>query len=158
VIDLKDNETGVNLPHIVFQRRIGETINLGGLADLDEKTIWQAIASTGIKYTEWSTCKEYASGQSYLRLYLEMKERKEAADIATMVDEQLKIIDTDYKDIESYLGIQPVRVTLLSPGTFERYMEERRKEGADFAHIKPAHVNAPESAIKRLLQLSEVVK
>lgn len=158
VLALRDDETGVNLPHIVFQRRIGETINLGGLADLDEKTIWQAIANTGIKYREWAACKEYDSGRSLLRLYLEVKERKEAAEIATMVDEQLKIVDTDYKDIDSYLGIQPVRVTLLSPGTFERYMDEKRKEGADFAHIKPTHVNAPESVIKRLLQVSEVVE
>lgn len=158
VVALRDDETGVNLPHIVFQRRIGETINLGGLADLDEKTIWQAIANTGIKYREWSASKEYDSGQSYLRLYLEMKEMKEAAEIATMVDEQLKIIDIDYKDIDSYLGLQPVRITFLSRGTFERYMDEKRKEGADFAHIKPAHVNAPKSVIKRLLQLSEVVE
>ena len=87
-----------------------------------------------------------------------MKERKEAAEIATMVNEQLKIVDTDYKDIDSYLGLQSVRVTLLSPGTFERYMDEKRKEGADFAHIKPTHINAPESVIQRLLQLSEVVE
>jgi hypothetical protein len=30
VIGLIDEETGVNIPHIVFQHRIGETINLGG--------------------------------------------------------------------------------------------------------------------------------
>ena len=93
-----------------------------------------------------------------LRLYLELKEEREAADVATMIDEQLKIVDADYRDIDSYLGLQPVKVTLLSPGTFERYMDEKRKEGADFAHIKPTHVNAPESVIKRLLQMSEVVE
>jgi len=155
VVSLRDAEAGINLPQITFQRRLGETINLGGLADLDEKTTWQAIANTGIKYSEWSACKEYHNGRSFLHLYLELKESKEAAEIATMVDEQLKMIDTDYKDVESYLGFQPIKVTLLSRGTFDRYTEEKTREGADFGHIKPAHINAPESVIQHLLQLSK---
>ena len=156
VIALRDDEAGINLPQIAFQRRVDETINLAGLAQLDEKTIWQAIANTGIKYTEWSACKEYDRDQTFLRLYLELKERKEAAEIATMIDEQLKIVDTDYKDIDAYLGLQPVRVTVVSRGTFQRYMDEKRKEGADLAHLKPAHVNVSEAVVQRLLQLSEV--
>ena len=156
VVALRDDEVGVNLPQIVFQRRVGETINLGSLAELDEKTIWRAIANTGIKYTDWSACKDYERNQSFLHLYLELKEEKEAVEIAAMIDEQLKSIDVDYRDIDSYLQLQPVRVTLLSPGTFQHYMEEKRKEGADLAHLKPVHINPAEAVIERLLQLSEV--
>lgn len=155
VIALKDDETGINLPHIVFHRRADDVINLGGLCWLDEKTIWQAIANSGIKYTEWSACKEYVKNKSFLRLYLELKEQKEAAEVETMIDEQLRIVDTDYKDIDSYLDLQPVRVTLLTPGTFQRYMEEKRKEGADLAHLKPAHINPSESVVQLLLELSQ---
>ncbi len=154
---LQDDETGINLPQMVFQRRVGESINLGGLAELDEKTIWQAIASSGIKYTEWAACKEYDLNQSFLRLYFELKEEREVADIESIIDEQLKMVDTDYRDIESYLSIQPVRVTLLSPGTFERYIEEKRKGGAELANLKPAHTNAPDAVIQHLLQLSRTM-
>ncbi len=156
IISLKDEETGVNLPQIAIQGKVGETIDLAGLADLDEKTIWQAIANTGIKYTDWSASKEYDQNQGFLRLYLELKEEMEAAKLETMIDEQLKIVDTDYSDIDTYLGLRPVRVTLLSPGTFQRYMDEKVKEGADLAFLKPKHVNAPEAAVQRLLELSEV--
>ena len=72
------------------------------------------------------------------------------------IDEQPKTVDTDYKDIDSYLGLQPVRVTLLSPGTFQRYTEEKIKEGADLAHLKPAHINPSEAVIQHILELSEV--
>jgi hypothetical protein len=159
VITLRDDETGVNLPHIVFQHRAGETINLGGLADLDERTVWQAIANTEIKYTDWVACKEYERNQSFLHLYLELKEEEseaEADKIATMIDEQLKIVDTDYRDIETYLKLKPVKVTFLSTGTFECYMEEKVKGGADLAHLKPTHINPSEAVIQRLLQLSKV--
>jgi hypothetical protein len=155
VVALTDEETGVNLPHFIFQCRIGETINLGGLCDLDEKTIWQAITDTSIKCVEWSARKEYEQSHTFLRLYIELKESLEADEIGRLIDEQLKKVDTDYGDLDYYLNMQPIRITMLSHGTFERYREEKVKEGADLAHLKPAHMNAPDTIIKRLLELSD---
>ena len=156
VTALRDDEAGVHLPQIVFQRRVDEVINLAALAQLDEKTIWQAIANTGVKYTDWSACKEYDHNQTFLRLYLELKEERKADELAVLIDKQLKIVDTDYKDIDAYLQLQPVRVTLLLPGTFQRYTEEKRKGGADPANLKPKHINAPQAVIESLLRLSKV--
>lgn len=155
VAALRDNDTGVELPQIVFQRRADEAIHLAGLCQLDEKTLWQAIANTGIRCADWTATKEYERNQGFLRLYLELKEERQSAEVARMVDEQLKVIDTDYKDIDAYLRLQPLRVTLLSTGTFQRYMEEKRQEGANLAHLKPIHINPPQAAINLLLQLSE---
>lgn len=152
-ISLKDSEAGVNLPHFYFQRRVGETINIGGIADLDEKTIWQALVNTKLKFVDWTACKESEQNQSLLRLYLELEEDRDIGDVETMIDEQLKVVDVSYRDIEPYLKQQPVRVTLLSPGTFQSYTEERRKEGADLAHLKPKHMNASDAVLQRLIQL-----
>jgi len=155
VIALKDKETGVNLPQMVFQRRVGEVINIANLAHLDVKTIWQAIVDTGIQYTDWLAIKEYDRNQSFLSLYIEMKEERESHDVANMIDEQLKLIDIDYRDIESYLHYQPVRVTLLPAGAFQRYAEEKMKEGADLAQQKPHRINPSEAVIHQLLRLSQ---
>jgi hypothetical protein len=158
IVALRDDETGVNLPQMEFQRRADEAISLASLATLDEKTIWKAIANTGIKYTDWTACKAHDQNKNFLRIYLELKERKEADDVAAMIDEQLKQVDTDYKDVKTYLGLQPVRVTILSPGTFERYAEAKRKEGASPAHMKPNRINPTEAVTQRLIQLSEESK
>ena len=93
--------------------------------------------------------------RTFLSLYIELNGKKETHDIANMVDEQLKVVDTDYRDIESYLHYQPVRVTLLAEGTFRRYAEEKTKEGADLAQMKPPRINPPEALVRRLLQLSQ---
>jgi len=154
VVALRDSEAGVNLPQIVFHARVGEIIYLAGLATLTEKSIWQAIANTDIKYEDWSACKEYADNKTYLRLYLELKEEREVSEIERIVDEQLKEVDVDYRDIGSYLELQPVKITLLSRGTFDRYYQEKVKEGADLAHLKPPHMNAPKEALEQLLRLS----
>lgn len=158
VISLGNKENGVNLPHFEFVRRADDVIPLGGLAWLDEGSIWQAIANTGLKYTDWSACKEYDQSKAYLRLYIELKDTREPAEIERMVDEQLKIVDLDYRDLDFYLKFQPVRVTILTPGTYSRYIDEKRKEGADLAHLKPPHINPPEAAIRHLLELSQVGK
>jgi len=152
---LQDEETGVQLPHIQFQRRVGETIDLAALARLDERTLWQAIANTGLKCADWIACKEYAGEQAYLRLHIELKEEATPEQVAALVDEHLKLIDVDYRDLESYLGLQPVKVTLLPAGTFGRYTDRQRAAGADLAHLKPPHVNASEDTVRALQELSQ---
>lgn len=152
---LQDEETGVRLPHMQFQRRVGETIDLAALARLDERTLWQAIANTGLKCTDWTACKEYDGEQAYLRLHIELKEEATPDQVAALVDEHLKLIDVDYRDLESYLGLQPVRATLLPAGTFQRHMEIQRKAGADLAHLKPPHINPSEDALRALRELSQ---
>ena len=154
-VALKDEEAGINLPQMVFLRRADDEIDLAGMTRLDERTIWRAIADAGIKYVDWSACKGYEGSQSFLHLYIEMKEEKEAGEIEHLVDEQLKIVDVDYRDIDSWLGLQPVRVTLLSSGTFQRFYEERVRQGADLAHLKPSHIKPPQETIESLLRLSE---
>jgi hypothetical protein len=153
VIALSDNEAGVNLPQIIFHSRVGETIDLAGLARLTERVIWQALANTGVKHEDWVACKEYDKDKAFLRLYIELKEEREAAEIESLMDRQLKAIDPDYRDLDSYLEFQPVRVTVLPQGTFDRFYEEKVKEGADLAHLKPPHMNASEAVIKQLVQL-----
>jgi len=154
VVALSDNEAGVNLPQIMFHARVGETIDLAGLARLTERIIWQALANTGIRFEEWAACKEYDQDRAYLRMYVELKEEREAPEIERLLDEQLQVVDPDYRDIDSYLEFQPVRVMVLSQGTFERFYQEKVKEGADLAHLKPPHMNADEAIIKELLKLS----
>lgn len=151
---LADEEAGINLPQMMFKGRTDEIITLASLAKLDERTLWQAIANTGFKYEDWTARKEYGQGQAYLHVYLEPKESGHAHELERLIDAQLKVIDPDYRDIDSWLGMQPVKVTFLSKGTFQRYFEEKRREGADFAHFKPRHINAPDEAIQRLLRLS----
>jgi hypothetical protein len=154
VTGMKDEEAGINLPQIAFHHRVGDVINLGGLVWLDEKTIWQACYNTGIGLTEWTACKEYEADKSYLRLYLELKEEHDVKEVEKLIDEQLNSIDTNYWELQETLNLNPVRVTLLSTGTFQRYTEEKTEQGADLAHLKPAHVNPPENDVRRLLHFN----
>jgi hypothetical protein len=158
VIALEDPETGVKLPQVVFQRKAGEVINLGNMVHLDEKSLWQAIAKCDVNYTEWCAFKDFDRSRALLHLYIELKDEIDTGELERRLDAQLRLVDSDYKDVEIYLKYWPLKITILAPGTFRAFAEERKKNGADLVHLKPAHVNAPEAELIQLRQVSEAAK
>jgi phenylacetate-coenzyme A ligase PaaK-like adenylate-forming protein len=151
IIALEDEEAGIKLPQMVFDSRADDLIDIGGFTRLDEKTVWQAIVNTGVKYEDWSARKEFEQSQPIMRLYIELKEEVEVAQLESLIHEQLLSLKQDYRDLQNMLGIQPLRVTILPPGSFKRYYEERKRGGADLAHLKPPHMNASDTVIQDLL-------
>ncbi|MFC2044862.1 GH3 auxin-responsive promoter family protein, partial [Chloroflexota bacterium] len=151
----EDEETGVKLPQIVFHSRADDLVSLAGFTWINEKIVWKAIAQTNIKYNDWTLRKEYDNKDPFLHLYIELKEDKKAEEVEKLMHEQLKLVDRDYADIESMLGLRPLKVTLLTNGSFQRYMEEKSKAGHDLARLRVRHISAPEDSIKDLLRLSE---
>jgi hypothetical protein len=73
------------------------------------------------------------------------------------VHEELQSLNPFYGDLVEFLGIRPLHVTLLRPGTFTHYMGERQAAGADLAHLKPPHMNAPDAVVTNLLRSSEAM-
>jgi len=155
IASLEDEKAGIQLPQMVFESRADDIIDIAGFTRLDEKTIWQAIANTEIRHEDWSARKEYHLDQPVLHIYIEPKDYIDTKRAEHLIHKQLKAIDKDYKDLEDMLGIQPLRVTLLPKGSFHRYYEEKRKVGADLAHLKPPHMNASDDDIQELLFLAQ---
>jgi len=155
VIDTRDAEAGIELPQFQVRRKIDEVINLGGLCAVDERTLWTAIAATGLPYTDWTAYKEYDDSEAFLRLVIELREPRGPQEVAALVHERLKEVDTDYVDVERYLGVNPVRVTVLEQGSFARYTEARVREGADLAHLKPKHINPSRDTVDLLTGVAE---
>lgn len=153
VVALEDTKAGIKLPQIVFGSRTADLIDIAGFTRLDEKTVWQAIANTGIKYEDWCIRKEYEQDKPIMHLYIELKQEMKAQELERVVHQKLADIDHDYRDLESMLGIRPLRVSLLPAGSFQQYYEEKQRAGADLAHLKPPHMNPSDAVIKELINL-----
>ncbi len=149
----EDTETGIKLPQMVFESRGDGLIDIAGFARLDEKIVWQAIAGTGIKYEDWCVRKEYRNERPIAHLYIELEEETSADEVRERIDEKLIALSSDYADLQSMLGIRPLEVTLLAPGSFDRYYQSKQAQGADLAHLKPPHVNANDRTIEQLTEL-----
>ncbi len=155
IVSLKNETLGVDIPQTVFHSRASDVIDLAGFARLTERAILQTMENSGVKYSDWALRKEIEDEHPVLRLYLELRDEKRGEEeIVEAVHESLKKIDSDYHDIEKMLQLKPLRLIVLSPGTFQRYVLKQQKEGADLGQIKPHRMNPSDKAIGDLLELS----
>ena len=155
IVSLKNEKLGVDTPQMVFYSRASDVIDLASFARLTEGAVWQAIENSGVKYNDWAARKEIEDQHSVLRLYLELRgEEREEEEIVEAIHESLKKVDSDYSDIEKMLQLKPLRLTVLSPGTFQQYMLRQQKEGVDLGQLKPRRMNPSDKTIGVLLELS----
>jgi hypothetical protein len=152
---LRNEKLDIDIPQMVFEGRCDDIIDLAGFTRMTEKVIWQAIEKAQVGYEEWTIRKEIEEQQPVLHLYIELKRgSRSREEIEEAVHRSLKDLDPDYRDIEEMLHYKPLRVTVLSHGTFQRYLLDRQKAGVEPAHYKPPHMVSSDKVIDRLLQMS----
>jgi len=154
ITSLRNEDLGIDIPQMAFERRADDIIDVAGFLRLTERTIWQAVENTKIPYADWTARKEIVEGRPVLHLYLELKDGYVASErgMATAVLEQLRKFDegTFYSGLERMLTLNPIKVTLLPEGVFANYIDQRRAEGADLAHLKPRHINPSDAELSLL--------
>jgi len=152
ITSLRNEELKIDLPQMVFHARVDDMIDIAGFTRLTEKVIWQAIENSGVAYEDWVVCKEVKE-KPVLHLYLEPKENGYVPGerVGASIHQELKKLDKPYAELESFLGLQPMEVTLLPKGAFHDYMLKQRAAGADLAHLKPPHINPSHSIVDCLV-------
>ena len=155
ITSLRNEQLNIDIPQMTFYARVDDMIDIAGFTRLTEKVIWQAIENTGLSYEEWTVRKEVRE-KPILHLYLELRENGDVTEeqVAVSVHEQLTKLDAPYADLESFLGLRPLEVTLLPPSAFRGYMLRQQAAGADLAHLKPPHINPSDGIIDYLVSSS----
>ncbi len=155
VTALEDAEAGIRLPQIVFEARADDLIDIGGFTRISEKTIASAIAAAGLRCEDWLARREIDGDRVRLSLYIEANGHADAAALGRALQRELTRLDPGYRDLERMLEVRPLEVTLLRPGTFSRYYDLMRAEGAELLQRKPPRMNASDDVVGRLLRLSK---
>lgn len=152
---LRDDKLGIELPQMAFERRVDDFLDFY-VVNFTERSIWQAIESTGVPYEDWIAYKD--AEHMTLNIGLELKNgfQGDKEKIAAMIYNKLTqpdsnksnevTRDNDLTDVTDF----EIKVDLLPKGTFAGYIARRRAEGADMAHLKPPHVNPPEKVLSIL--------
>ncbi|MFC1956717.1 GH3 auxin-responsive promoter family protein [Chloroflexota bacterium] len=158
ITSLRNEKLGIDIPQMTFHGRVDDIIDIAGFTRLTEKVIWQAIENTGTPYKEWTVRKELQD-KPVLHLYIELKGngRITSEELAVAVHEELAKLDSPYADLEAFIGLRPLEVTLLPQDAFQNYMLRQQAAGADLAHLKPPHVNPSDSVLESLVKGVEAV-
>ncbi len=149
IVAMRDAETNINTPQMVFYARADGVIDLGGFSRLTEKTIWMSIEDAGIATNGWTARKE-THDKPVLHIYLEPKTGLSEEEIRQAIHQKLQEKDSGYAEMERMLGFNPLLVSTLPQGAFNRYMEAKRASGSDLAHIKPPRVNPSDKVLSLL--------
>jgi hypothetical protein len=157
ITSLRNERLGIEIPQMTFSRRADDIIDFG-VTRLTEKVIWQAIENSGIPYEDWIARKETGENMA-LHIFLELKDGYHTSEEEVAQAVYRKILETD-EDVNEAAEIRgdftnfidfKLEVTLLPTGTFSRYIEQRRAEGADLAHLKPPHINPSDDTLAILV-------
>ncbi len=152
ITSLRNEKLNISIPQMNFLARIDDQIDIAGFTRLSEKVIWQAIENTGLSYKDWVARKEI-NGKPILHLYVELKENGyvSAEQVSGLVHEELKRLDTPYAELESFVGLRPLKITLLPENAFRSYKLRQKAAGADLAHLKPPHINPSDTILESLV-------
>ena len=152
ITSLRNDQLNIDIPQMEFYSRVDDLIDIAGFTRLTERVIWQAIENSGVAYKDWAVRKE-VKDKPVLHLYLELRENGylTAEQVATSVHQQLKELDSDYANLESFTSLMPLEVTLLPDNAFQDYMLRQQAAGADLAHLKVPHINPSDSMIDFLI-------
>lgn len=152
VVSIGDEEIGTVLPQFEFFSRCDDYMDLGNLVRFTEKTIWQALEISGVKYVDWAARKEVEDGKTILHLYLELDkaEKSKLPVLNKKIKAALDNVNPDFGSMEEIMGDGHVRVSKLPNNAFNNYIQAQRKAGADIAHIKPPHMEPTDAIMETL--------
>ena len=164
IVSLRNEETRINLPQMIFHSRADYLIDIAGLGRLTERIIWEALENTGVPYVEWTARKEVLGDRAVLHLYVEPRYVNGIAerDIVKSFSRELQKLEKQYHhnpyniydsdaEAESEARSRQVEVTLLRQGAFADYIAQRQSEGADLGHLKPPHINPADKTLAALM-------
>jgi len=155
VISIGDEEIGSELPQVRYYARSKDIIDIGSMARFSEKDIWKAIEDTGINYFDWVARKEIVDGEPCLHIYIEINPGTPITESETfeLLDKHLSIRVSEFLDYKTMLNHNPLKVSILKPGSFAGYMEAQQKAGADLGHYKPPHMQPKDHVLEKLMAI-----
>ena len=166
IISLRNDKLDIDIPQMVFHNRADDFVDVTGLGRLTERVIRQAVENAGIPYVDWTVRKEITDDKPVLHFYLELRDKYVASEenLAAAIREQFKKLDKRHRcnlynlvgDMETTLGLKPVKVTLLPQDAFSSSIARRRAEGVAPGNSYLPHVN-PSDELLSLLRTPKVV-
>jgi hypothetical protein len=143
------------LPEFEFLGRSDDRLDIAGFTRIDEKTMWEAVEGAGLPIGSWTARTENRDGKPILHLYAEANAAISQSEAEERIHSALRAEDDFYRDLEDMLGIRPLEITLLPSGTWDRYYDNRLKQGLQLHDLVPPRMNSSENDVSDLVSLAQ---
>lgn len=153
-VRLTNPQDGIDFPQFQYVDRVPTVIDIAGFTRITENSIRRVIKMSGIDISDWFALKKYdPNSRPYMQMYVELSPEACSSELSctNLLRAHLGIyfnhFDNDYDDLKHMLGIEPLSVTLLPPGTLKTFQE---KFGRPIRKINPSRQDEVE--ILRLIK------
>jgi len=133
-IGLENVEDKIALPQVKYIDRVNNIIDLSGFTRITKQLIGDSIKLSGLPIGEWTAYKEIGETSPYLNLIIEGNFDIEKEEVRNTINNQMKLMDSDYNDVHTMLGHEPLKLTIFKEGTFKKYKELYK---TDISKINP---------------------
>ncbi|MDD5191334.1 MAG: GH3 auxin-responsive promoter family protein [Dehalococcoidales bacterium] len=144
----RDNSRKDKVPRISILGRADNTIDIFGIARLNDTVISEALSLNGLSASEWCLHKEYVNGKSLLNIFLEMDHVKNTPDLKNRISRSLKSVDRHWAEAVYTMAYNPIEIKPVPVGTFQQ-LKLKSKIGETTCF----QINPPEEMIEELKRL-----
>ena len=127
------------LPRFKFVDRAPDVIDIAGFTRITKELIDNVIALANLDIKNYAIVKEYTrNNKPLLHMYVELDQNTliDSAYLKEILQSQLGIyfryIDSDYESLKQILEMDPLEITILRCGTFEKYLQVFNKPVKSF--------------------------
>ncbi len=125
VISKGDNILNTDQPVFKYYSRSDKLIVLHNFTRINEEELLQVLSETEIPFIDFTTRKEREDTHEYMHMYIELSQDMPKEEICKKIHEHLIEFDKDYLDLVTLLKYDPLKITLLPRGAFQRYLRSR---------------------------------
>lgn len=151
LVRIERSGRGNKTPRMVFHGRADDVIDVYGIARLNGDTVSRALAAAGNGHDEWCLRKEYEKDKPVLKLYVELHDFNQAADLKHRFHRELMNADQHYREAVYTVALNPVRLVPLPSGTFRQVLAQNDVEASQ------VRMNPPDAIVQGLLRMVEQV-
>lgn len=122
-VSLTNVEDEINLPQVKYLDRVHNIIDLSGFTRITKQLVGDTLKLEEISSATWTACKEFGENTPYLNLYIENKDGLSYQELYDRINNRMKSLDPDYKDVHELLGHDPLKITIVKAGNFDKFKE-----------------------------------
>jgi hypothetical protein len=126
-VSLENKEDQIALPQVKYIDRVHNIIDLAGFTRITKQIIGDAVKLSELDITGYTAVKEYGENRPYINIYIEKNNDLCINTIRERINEQLKKVDADYHDVHNMLGYDPLKLTVVNKGAFDKYKQEKSR-------------------------------
>jgi hypothetical protein len=124
-ISTGDSVLGSEIPVFTYYARCDKLVMLHNFTRISEEELIQVLKDSEIPFVDFTAKREADGTRDYMKIYLELSKSMGEDVVKERLNKQLLNFDKDWRDLRSYLNYDPLKIHILSKGSFSRYLNTR---------------------------------